>query len=91
MNGFVVQGHIWGYFIYVICAAAAFLTCSQQRVVDFTIPIPLRVDMIELTVDFREHSRLMKEVEACHQTTVSALGHFPSGLLSRLCLELIVL
>ncbi len=25
---------IWGYFIYVICAAAVFLTCSQQHVVD---------------------------------------------------------
>ncbi len=23
-----------GYFIYVICAAAVFLTCSQQYVVD---------------------------------------------------------
>ncbi len=75
---------IWGYLIYVICVAAAFLTCSQQHVVDvlaapthqiyfaktkcinimyITMPIPLRVAMIEL------------KVEACHQTTGSASGH----------------
>ncbi len=28
---YVIHG---GYFIYVLCAAAVFLTCSQQHVVD---------------------------------------------------------
>ncbi len=29
---------IWGLFIGVICAAAVFLTCSQQHVVDVVSP-----------------------------------------------------